>query len=157
MEHSSNQICFLDVMVTIHDDNIVTSVYSKPTDRHTFMHFKSFHPIHIKHSIAYIQLIRYRRICSRRDIFIEKAAELVDFFLYRGYPYKLLSYYFSRALSTPRTRLLSYSNTPTPDRIPLVTNFHPSLKSLLSNVRRSWKILQCDPSIAELFESPPLL
>ena len=63
IECSTESIPFLDVLVRINHGNLETSVYSKPTDRHAYLHFNSFHPRHIKESIVYSQLLRYRCIC----------------------------------------------------------------------------------------------
>ena len=79
MDYSSKEICFLDVLVMIKEGLIETSVYSKPTDKHTYLHFNSFHPHHSKQSIVFSQLIRYKRLCSRQNYFMDKAIELFDF------------------------------------------------------------------------------
>ena len=61
---SATNIPYLDVSVSLDGTNIHTSIYTKSTDRHGYLHYKSFHPMHIKKSIGYFQFIRYKRICS---------------------------------------------------------------------------------------------
>ena len=56
---------FLDVLVKINNNNtIYTTVCCWPTDRHRYMHYKSNHPIHLKHSIIFSTFLCYKRICS---------------------------------------------------------------------------------------------
>ena len=59
---SAANIPYLDVSVSLDGTNIHTSIYTKSTDRHGYLHYNSFHPMHIKQSIAYSQLIRHKRI-----------------------------------------------------------------------------------------------
>ena len=59
---------FLDVTVSKDNDGkIETSLYTKPTDTHLYLHYSSYHPAHQKNSIPYSQAIRLRRICSTTD------------------------------------------------------------------------------------------
>ena len=41
----------LDVLVKINNIIICTTVCCKPTDRHSYLQYKSNHPIHLKHSL----------------------------------------------------------------------------------------------------------
>lgn len=43
-----------------------TKVYFIPTDTHTFLHKKSFHPQHVFKGILKSQLLRFHRICTNR-------------------------------------------------------------------------------------------
>ena len=57
-------ICFNEtVQLTItknENGDVETDVYQKPTDTHSYLHWTSAHPPHLKRSIPYSQ----RRICS---------------------------------------------------------------------------------------------
>ncbi|KAJ8045123.1 hypothetical protein HOLleu_08061 [Holothuria leucospilota] len=70
-DYSLKEVPFLDVLVTIEGGKTITSVYTKPTDRHTYLHFHSFHPRHTKTSVVYSQFLRYRRLCSTDNTFLE--------------------------------------------------------------------------------------
>ena len=41
-------------IIKINNNTIYTTVHSKPTDRHSYLHYKNNHPIHLKHSIIYL-------------------------------------------------------------------------------------------------------
>ena len=72
----ATNIPYLDVSVSFDGTNIHTGIYTKSTDRHGYLHYKSFHPIHIKKSIVYSQFIRYKRICSDKFAFEYQASNI---------------------------------------------------------------------------------
>ena len=76
-EYSSTAVSFLDVMTKINNGIISTSLYKKNTDNHLNVHYTSCHPKHMKNSIIFSQLLRYKRICSDRKDFIKHCKELV--------------------------------------------------------------------------------
>ena len=62
---ASTALPLLDVLIKNNDNNTVnTTVFCRPTDRHSRLHCKSNHPINLKHSIIFSKFIRYKRICS---------------------------------------------------------------------------------------------
>ena len=70
VDASQTSANFLDV--TVNKDNKVklsTTLYTKPTDAHMYLHYNSFHPSHQKKSIPYSQAVRIRRICSTDEQF----------------------------------------------------------------------------------------
>ena len=98
MTKSKSEIAFLDVKLKITDGNkISTSVYHKPTDKHTYLRHESFHPKHCKKAVVYSQFLRYRRIISDDDEFDKQAATLGGFFLQRGYPIHTINNSLERA------------------------------------------------------------
>ena len=70
-EYSHSNLHFLDTTVTLtQQGTLVTSLYTKPTDRTLLLHNKSHHPaIHCKQGVIYSQALRYRRITTRRGVF----------------------------------------------------------------------------------------
>ncbi|XP_070581465.1 uncharacterized protein [Ptychodera flava] len=85
MEYSSLSLPFLDTLMTIQDNQISTSIYSKPTDRHTYLWFTSCHPKHTFKSISWSQTLRYRRICSNETLFDSATKQMKEHFVNRGY------------------------------------------------------------------------
>ena len=65
MEYSEKQINFLDVLVTKSDsgEKLCSSLYTKPTNTHQYLHATSCHRAVYKNSIAYGQPIRLKIIC----------------------------------------------------------------------------------------------
>ena len=61
MEHSSEQVSFLDVMVKNINNKLETDLYTKPTDSHDYLLYSSAHPQRCKDSIPYSLFLRIRR------------------------------------------------------------------------------------------------
>ena len=62
-----------------------TDVFSKPTDAHQYLNFKSCHAPHIKKGIPYSQALRLKRICSDDNNLKKRLQELKGYLVKRGY------------------------------------------------------------------------
>ena len=107
---STTSVYFLDVTIDLHGGHISTKTYTRSTDIHAFLSYNSFHPRHIKQSIIYSQFLRYKRICSDDDVFLNDATKLFKYFLARQYPFYDILHNFSKVKQIDRHKLLS--NTP---------------------------------------------
>ena len=58
------EVAFLDVWITKVNGAFHTDVYSKSTDAHQYLNFKSCHPPHVKRAIPYSQDLRLKRVCN---------------------------------------------------------------------------------------------
>ena len=67
---SKTEINFLDTTVFKVDNKLRTKLYLKPTDRKSYLHFKSEHPNSTKESIAYSQAIRLKKIATVEALLI---------------------------------------------------------------------------------------
>ena len=72
------------------NNKLVTDVFHKPTDAHTYLHFNSSHPRHIFKGIIFGQALRYRRIINNDELLAQRLGELVGYFVNCGYPKELL-------------------------------------------------------------------
>ena len=75
---STTSVNFLDVIIDLGGGDISTKTYTKSTDTHEFLSYNSFHPTHIKQSIIYSQILRFKRICSNDKIFLNDATKLFN-------------------------------------------------------------------------------
>jgi hypothetical protein len=75
MEIGGQSLHFLDLLITIVDNKLVTSVYSKPTDAHLYLNAKSSHPKSQILGIAKGVALRLRRICSDDEDFKQRSIE----------------------------------------------------------------------------------
>ena len=105
-EFSTTTLTALDVRILLADGVINTSLYRKPTDVQQFVHFDSAHPLHLKLSIPYAQLLRARRICSTEAEFEREARFILRCFAKRGYPRKTLFRALRKARGWNRRELL---------------------------------------------------
>ena len=66
---SQSSIAFLVTEVYIKNNKLYTKIYRKETDRQNFLHINSEHPISLKNSIPYSQVLRVKRTCSTIENF----------------------------------------------------------------------------------------
>ncbi len=71
-EISETSVSFLDILISINGNRLVTSVFYKPTDSHSYLLYSSSHPNHTKRSIPFSQFLRLRRLCSEDEDFMPK-------------------------------------------------------------------------------------
>ncbi|XP_060698339.1 uncharacterized protein LOC132826433 [Hemiscyllium ocellatum] len=117
MDYSQLTVSFLDMCVSIKDRHLRTTLYRKPTDNLTMLHFSSFHPKHIKTAIPYGQALRIHRICSdveERDGHLEV---LGDALTRMGYDAQLIDCHFRRATARNRNDLLRRQTRAATDRV----------------------------------------
>ena len=85
MEIGKDTLCFLDLKISIIENQLFTTVCSKPTDSHLYLHANS---CHTKGSINGIQkgvALRLRRICATNEEYDNKSAEYASYLVARGH------------------------------------------------------------------------
>ena len=91
-EQSLTQVNFLDTTVRKDEHGkLYTTLYTKPTDAHMYLHYTSSDPTHCKTGLPYSQFLRVRRICSTEDDFDHHAKTMSVHFQKRGYPLDLIN------------------------------------------------------------------
>ena len=105
---SKKEINFLDVKISISGKKLITSVYTKPTDRKSHLHAKSYHPKSTKEAIAFGQATRLKRICTEKTDFQAAANQLKADLTKRGYKEERTSAEINRAAEQERKNLLTY-------------------------------------------------
>lgn len=156
LDYSSLQIPFLDILIYLKGEQLCTTLYTKPTDSHSYLLYNSFHPPHIKRSIVYSQLLRIKRICSEPDDEARCASDMMGHFLKRGYPFRMVKELHNKVSRTNREDLLKYREKTPNTRIPITVTYHPDLSGLLKNIRGGWKSLSHDPSLPDIFKGTPV-
>ena len=82
---SKTEINFLDMIVFKVDSKLQTKVYVKPTDRQSYLHNKSEHSNSTKKRVAYIQTLRFNKICYNRSDLHNNFKRLLNTLTKRGY------------------------------------------------------------------------
>lgn len=138
-DYSPVRVNYLDVSVYIDSGlKIQTTLYTKPTDAHLYLHHSSHHPPHQKNSIPYSQLLRVRLICSTLKEFDKHGLTMLSHFASRGYPKKLLWQHFDKVRSLTRQQLLNPPpRQPTQPIIPLILNYQSQHHQKISNILRT--------------------
>ena len=140
------------------DGTLRTTLYTKPTDTHSYLHPSSCHPKHTTRSIPYSQALRLRRICSHDSDYNSQSQQMHNWFTARGYDPDLVTKQMDKASKLPRETLLEYGQKSTQQRIPLVVTYHPSLPNLGHILHKHFYLLQATPPhLRKAFAKPPLL
>ena len=85
MEIGDSEICFLDLKISLENNKLSTTVYSKPTDSHLYLHAKSCHKSSSIDGIQKGVALRLRRICSTDNEYSEKSKEYQQYLTNRGH------------------------------------------------------------------------
>ena len=159
VEFSTTEVHFLDTTVTITPEKqLKTSLYQKPTDRHNFLHHKSYHPSSTKKSLPYSQALRIKRICTSEIDYQTATLELKELFKNRGYNETLIDECIRTATEKNRQDLLH----PTPKEVreaplTLVTTYNKSLPNINDIIEKNWNLLGINGEIANKFSKKPLI
>ena len=155
INYSYKQINFLDTTVTIENNSLVTSVFTKPTDRHSFLYQKSYHPRSTKNAIPFSQALRIKRICSKDDDYKEGITKLKQQFIERGYKEAELQVSLNKANCIAREDLLKYRKKPMNDNITFITTYNKSLPNIRKCIDENWYLLHINNQIATAFHTKP--
>ena len=157
-EKSKKSIAFLDTLVYIDNNRqLQTTLYTKPTDTHNYLHFQSAHPKHLKQSLPYSQALRIRRICSQNSDLIIHSEKLKKQFKARGYKDTLVEEQIKKAVTINREDTLKLTDRYLVNRIPLVTTFNITLPPINNILHKRWEILRLKPHLNNIFNEPGML
>ena len=154
---SKKQVNFLDTTVTITPNGTIkTSLYQKPTDRHAFLHNKSYHPSSTKRSLPYSQALRLKRICTSEEDYYSATESLKEQFKARGYKDTDISDQIKKASLQNRNELLK-PQQPRDKKVPLtlVTTYNKALPNLMEIIEKNWHLLQINARITNKFVEKP--
>jgi hypothetical protein len=162
LEYSDTKVSFLDTLV--HFDKATgklhTSLYTKPTDTHSYLQFTSAHPFSVKKAGPYGQFLRLRRLCTKEEDFTKHCEDMTSHYTKRGYPPELIHDSRVKAAKVTHHRAVhgfSKTNTNTNNPLVFVTTYNqngPNIKDILA---KHWDILQRPTISKEAFPDPPLV
>ena len=157
-ECSDSDVVFLDTRVKRNGRKLYTTLYTKETDTHSYLHFESSHPKHTKEKGPYGQFLRLKRNCSRPEDFKNNADAMAKDYIKRGYPTEIVKSQRKMAEEKDRTLLLHPTMyKPKPDRVPLILTFNPLNPPIMGSILKHWKILHTEEDNAQTFKEKPLL
>ena len=129
-------------------------MYTKPTDRHQYLHYSSSHPDHTKKSIIYSQTLRLSRLCSKEKDFIQHKKEIKSWFLKRGYPEWIIKTEMNK-VNFKYQRV--YRRGRMTNGVPLVITYHPLLKSVSKLIQNYLYLLYMDKEVKKVFSPIPMV
>ena len=157
--YSFKEINFLDTVVYKDaNNNLQTKLYSKPTDRTSFLHHNSEHPTPTKTSIIYSQALRVKRICSEKPELDNSYSILKDKFTSRGFKDDEIESNIGKANIVPREDLLIVKDKQQGStKTPFVVTYNRTLPNIRTTLNKHWNTLSINKGIAEKFKDKPIV
>ena len=144
---------FLDVQVIKQGSQLITDLFTKPTDTHQLLHRTSCHPNHTKKGIPYSQTLRIRRICSDEQFFKGRVGDLKTSLLARGYGENEVDSQIDRVRDKNRATLLDPITKEKDDtKIAFVLTYHPALHKVYDILRKNQNLLPVDSGHEAVFK-----
>jgi len=158
-EKSYTHVPFLDTLVKKDQEgNLETTLYCKPTDSHSYLHFDSCHPKHTKMGLPYSEFLRLRRICTHFRDFWSNALDFLSCFLKRGYPAKQVIQSMYKAANQNRDDLLKVDLSDNKDEdedfdnesLFAIMTYFPNYPALKKCILEYWDMLGKSPLTTHL-------
>ena len=109
---TGDKVSFLDLNISIEDDQFVTTTFQKDLNLYLYTPFRSAHPPHCLSGLIKGLLLKYKRQNSRFSDFFDLATKFANRLAARGYSPKLLKKLFSPLLlAASKNNLLPRSAT----------------------------------------------
>ena len=158
LKSSKTELEYLDMLVYVKNNTIETTVFSKPTDDHLYLHPSSNHPKHVSKSIPFSIGIRLKRIVSEPNLLPKVFSEYKDYLISRGYNSTHIDKQFNLALSENRDDLIFNTRQKKRTRrsFPLVLEHNPKLPSINKILKENILILHSNDKMKTLFPSDSL-
>ena len=133
---------------TVKVDNnqkLYTDLYNKPTDTNSYLNYDSAHPPNCKKSLPYSQLLRIKRICTKKRDYIRNANKKLKEFEAKNYPKKILLDSIEKVNTLKRENLLKKKEKTNDDPVTqdtyLTCTFRPIYQKVLKLIKKNWDIL----------------
>ena len=157
-KYSKTAVEFLDSKVyNPTNGTLQTTLYTKPTDRQSYLHSKSYHPNSCKKSIAYSQALRIKRICSDPLEFEKHVKNLSTKLTERGYDPRLVEEQINKARLCNRADLLKPKEATATAKNILAVTYNKNLPNLKKAIDDNWSILSINAELAPSFKEKPTL
>ena len=131
---SKEKFEFLDTLVykdhgTTCKQQLPTKKAAKKTDRQSYLHAKSAHPLSLKKSIPYSQALRIKRFCSTFDKYKKHSNDLVKRLVEKGYKENIIRNQIEKD-NLKRSTLLNKTNAVRKNVIPFSVTYSPTLPNI---------------------------
>ncbi|XP_060589365.1 uncharacterized protein LOC132744627 [Ruditapes philippinarum] len=137
LRYSTEKLEFLDVMTKIQNGILITDLYTKPTDKHLYLHKESSHPESTKRSRPYGLVLRAKRICTNESTYKQHRDNIKTQLQKRGYEDRHIETELKKVDSKKRSDLLQYNeDKENTERIPVVLTFSRALPNVGQIVRK---------------------
>ena len=153
MEIGKESLCFLDLKMSIVNGRLETTVYSKPTDSHLYLHQQSCHKPSVIKGIRKGVALRLRRICSSDDEYLSKSKEYAQFLVDRGHSSNEVKKVFEDIGKIPRLEARKKVDNNAFNKIIFSTSYNPRGPDVHAIVKKHLPLLSNHPGLSTLY--PP--
>ena len=156
---SQSEIEFLDVLVKLEETGILTtSLFEKPTDSKSYLHFDSDHPIHTKKAVPFGLGLRVKRICTKQEDYKLHRDKLKARLVERRYPAPLVEKELQKVDNVSRDQLLSSNPLKQNEkRVPMALTFSRYLPNVPGLLKKKRYILNRSQRLREIFTSDSMV
>ena len=157
-EHSTQEISFLNTKIHIGADcKLSTTLYRKPTDCVTVLHFHSKHSLKCKESIVFSQALRCNLLIADDNALQKELDYLTISLLSRKYPLQVITHNISKALLHSCYTLLHRTPNASSSRsvLPVVTSYSSEGRQFSKSVRNHWHVIENDLQLNSIWTNPP--
>ena len=153
---STNEVHFLNVTISLKHGKLKTTLFTKPTDSQFYLKTSSCHPSHVLKNIPKGQLIRLRRICSRKSDYLLNSETLRKQFIERSFQGKELKKTIKQVQKMDRNELFQDHIRQSKDiKMILVSTWHPKLSAIPSNLKHNFHLISSNLKLSKIFKQKP--
>ena len=152
VEIGGKSLKFMDLLITIENGKLETTVYSKPTDGHLYLHNNSCHPKATKEGVEKGVALRLRRICSTEEKFEKQSKNYKAFLVNREHIPKEVVNNFEKVKTISRNearRKKAQDNKEKKHRF--FTEFNPNSPNISKIIKKHEHLLRGHEKLNKLF------
>ena len=153
VEFGGMSIEFMDLLIKIENGKLTTSVYSKPTDGHLYLHYDSCHPKNTKLAVEQGTALRLRRICSSDEEYKNRSTEYMAYLAARGHKNKDIVGAFDAVanMSRQNARVKKTTVDDKPKKHRFFTKYNPHHPKIQQVIKKNEHLLQTNATLAQIF------
>lgn len=156
-ESSDKSLSFLNVLLYIENNKLLTDVYYKNTDSHDYLPFSSCHPRHIKANIPKTLARIICTIVQDPDRKLQRLSELKTWLLKAGYPCGLINKGFSQILQIDQLSLRTKTVKDQEKILPFVQTHNPKNPQVYKYLLSAFNFLTSSEKYSNLFKDTRLI
>ena len=150
-KYSKSKIEFLDVLVYKDEQQkLKTTLFKKNTNRQSYRHAKSDHPVSLKKSIPYSQILRVKRICSTNSEFERNCKVLQEQFTKRGCDSSPIKTEIKKVKLLDRKDLLTPKTTQKTQMLTPTVTYNRTLPNIKQIIQNHWSILKTNKALEKI-------
>ena len=159
MQVGCKSIFFLDLKINIVNGQLETTVYSKPTDSHLYLHARSCHKPSSIRGIQKGVAPRLRHICSTDNEYSSKSIEYQDYLTHRGHDPNTVHDTFEKIskITQNDARKKMVNNNSNINRVIFPTKFNPRGPNVTKIIKDTFHLIQNNKILNRLFPENSIL